>query len=186
VSPTRTQELSGLELKGQSTDEARSSRHTRQVCGIRRRTAIIMIVALLVLAAVVGGTVGGIFGNRNASVCSYLSLSVLEYPGSQGNSQESSQGSGHNPNQQAPSPSPSFNPGNSNPNNTSDTPKVIEPMRSIVASHNNNGMFIFWQKQNGDLWMHAYCGTISRWTDSIKLSNPNLPAINDTTISAML
>lgn len=97
--------------------------------------------------------------------------------------QGSSQGNGQG--QQASSPSPSSSPGNSNPNSTSDNPVGTEPMRSIVASHNNNGMFIFWQKQNGDLWMHAYYGTIHRWTDAIKLSNPNLPATNNTPISAI-
>lgn len=88
-------------------------------------------------------------------------------------------------NQQAqslPSPTASEVPSNG----TTPLPIVAEPMRSLVTAHNNGTMFNFWQKRNGDLWMHAYFGQTQRWADAAKLDIPSLPAVNNTALAAVV
>jgi len=128
----------------------------KRYCGLRRRT-IAAIATLLILAAIIGGAVGGVLGKRTSSQ-------------KQPETGASGDQAGH-----ADVPN----------NATNITSLVPEPMRSIVTVQaNSTTLFNFWQKQNGELWMHAYYGAVWIWADALKLSNPSLPAINNTPIAA--
>ncbi|KAK0618948.1 hypothetical protein B0T14DRAFT_554367 [Immersiella caudata] len=136
---------------------------TSGICGLSRKTVLVSLAALLlVAAAIAGGTAGGIINARNMSgeQNTPSGTDTLATPSS------SSTGAGATP-------------------VTSDAPaKAPSPLRFIATTQDEVSIFNFWQAMTGDIWMHAYYNHPSSWADPFRL-NLTYPAIPNTPLGVL-
>jgi hypothetical protein len=122
-----------------------------------------MTIAILIVAAVVGGTIGGILGTKKKSPSGDDGIASPSDPV---------------PSSTAPDPTP---------NGTTTVVATVvapSPMRMIVTTQDEVTIFNFWQDATGNLWMHGYYNTPSTWADAFRL-NVTYAAVDNTPLAAV-